>query len=248
MKDVITSKSLFLSLINSVIFTYILSVYIYMPFVLYMQNYGFFSYDFFTNDGLSALNIFTSLIIIFTLIYSFILNGGFAVLIVLLINKIKFSKLNFLYYVNIISTILIFILPIMYLISSDNIDVKSIFMRMLFLYIFTFFVSLYLAFLVFGKVFQKFMCLIIVFGLILPIISYFYTSEGSFFIGKVLRSFGVGGEIKICAINQEAGKYRKGKLVFLSPKNIYMINETEMIIILSRERNYIELHSACNQN
>ena len=45
----LTAESIFYRSINFIFFSWLMSLYVYLPFLVYMSNYGFFSYDLFNN-------------------------------------------------------------------------------------------------------------------------------------------------------------------------------------------------------
>ena len=104
-------ENLFYRIINFIFFGWLISMYIYIPFLVYMSNYGFFSYDLF-NDGLFAIKIISLNMLVLMIGFSFILTGGFGIALASSNSKYSVMKYNkWLILVNIIILILmIFVL------------------------------------------------------------------------------------------------------------------------------------------
>lgn len=69
-------KELIYRFVNFIIFGWILSLYIYIPFLVYMNYHGFFSYDLF-NSGLFAINIISLYAVYFLIGFSVLFSFSF---------------------------------------------------------------------------------------------------------------------------------------------------------------------------
>ncbi len=76
----LTPKELLFRGLNFFLLGWILSFYIYIPFLVYMGNHGFFSYDLF-NNGLFAINIFSLFIAIILMMFSLMISGSFGLML-----------------------------------------------------------------------------------------------------------------------------------------------------------------------
>lgn len=95
----LTPQELLYRCLNFFLFGWILSFYIYIPFLVYMSNNGFFSYDLF-NNGLFAINIFSLFIAIILIGFSLMISGSFGLMLfykknnhVKVLKAIKYGKI-----------------------------------------------------------------------------------------------------------------------------------------------------------
>lgn len=99
-----------------------MSLYVYVPFLVYMSNYGFFSYDFFIN-GLFAINVISLYVVLFLIVFSMILSGGFGIAFACKLSEYNIPKGNKL---GIIFNIFIIILFVLFVYDDFSFSKKDV--------------------------------------------------------------------------------------------------------------------------
>ncbi len=251
----ITPTNIFFRIINGSIFLFLLSIYVYIPFIVYMDTYNIFPYDFFTGEGIFAINLFSIYISIFVILMSFSLFGGLVGSLVCSIHKIKVSNiLKGLSIFNIL-VLFLFIVFLTEISQNDNFWEKLGFITLL--SFISIIVSHYVAISIFSTSKNQFLSMMISFLFILPYIFFiFLPSPTSQLVSNTLKSFGIGGEISIVIkrIDREKTDCNEGKLIFLSPKNIYFKpidkkdTKKDMTVILERKDTIIAMNAECKDD
>ncbi|WP_323588836.1 hypothetical protein [Aliarcobacter butzleri] len=227
-------ENLFYRIINFIFFGWLISMYIYIPFLVYMSNYGFFSYDLF-NDGLFAIKIISLNMLVLMIGFSFILTGGFGIALASSNSKYSVMKYNkWLILVNIIILILI----IFILIGDNSLFEKRVDKIAWFLFLFSVSlpISIHISLIFLGSIKAQFISTFFSFCIILPALFFsMFMGSASKLTSNIFKSFNLGGDIPVKILNKIDKSEQIGKLIFLSPDNIYLSNSTEEKIILERK-------------
>ena len=196
-------------------------------FLIYMGHYGFFSYDFFS-EGVFGLKVFFFITSIITLLMSLALFGW----IIPIVEKWKKGKFNIWQFVGFFTFNLFFCL-IVFISFPKNGDVFGI------TYIFTIglFLSIHISFLFHAKPNEQFATLIgVIF--IITFMSLHLREQASSMLANGLKSYGMGGGIEVSLMPKMlANEKLNGKLILLSPKNIYIrLDGSEGVSTIDRSR------------
>lgn len=198
-------------------------------FVIYMIKNKFFSYELFV-DELFGVNvfIFTFLFSIFAISVAFF---GFMIFLKLGVKQQKYENKNswrpLFYFFLFISFVVNFLFWVT-AIANDKVEIAS----WIFLLSFFFFVFIYTFV---GHNFKaniqnwKSPLALVVATVILPILSTNITSE---MVASSLRNFRIGGEIQAEIFDTKTDKLMSsGKLIFLSPKSVYLNKNNKLIVV-----------------
>lgn len=231
-----TPENILYRIINIIIFSFLMSFYTYIPFLVYMNHYGFFSYDLF-NYGSFAINIMSIYIVFFLITFSMIFSLGFGIAITYSLNKYKMPKWNWFIISFNIFIILLFIL----FIYSNFEFTETTFNRiswLLFLLIVSIPICIHIAltFCIFTSVKSQLISTFLTFCIILPI-TFFSTFEAqtSRLTSIAFKIFSIGSNLPIKIEDKTTDYIYKGKLVFLSPDYIFFNNEENEKVILERK-------------
>lgn len=229
-KKDLTPKSLLYRFINTVIFSWILSFYVYILFLAYMRNYKFFSYDFFGDDGFFAMNILSLITAFFLIIISLFFTGGFVIFFIKKVKNITDSNKLALYwnkYLIILNIILIISIVVFLYETSNNKNTFATASWILFLMMISIFINFH-------------MVSIFLIGFSVPLMLFSCHKYTSQLLSISLTTFGIANnKVSIINITNQDIKLT-GKLIFLSPKNIYLINEKKEPLIIERKNNIIK--------
>lgn len=227
----LTAESIFYRSINFIFFSWLMSLYVYLPFLVYMSNYGFFSYDLF-NNGLFAINLIALYIVIFLIVLSIMLTGGFCSIIACKLSGYEIPKYNkWLIGLNMfVLTLFILFIYDDPLLIEENLDY---FTWIIFLIVISFPISLHIALIVIGSSKYQFLNVIFSFCFVLPFLFFnIFPESTSKLTSKMFKTFGIGGNIPIKIENSSDNKtIYNGELIFLSPDNIFLSKEKGIIII-----------------
>lgn len=248
LKDNITPKNLLYRGINTLIFGWILSLYVYIPFLVYMNYHGFFSYDFFGQDGLFAINVFTFYTAFFLLSFSFLFTGSIGIYLVYHIciylkkkEEYNLKKMPTFNWYIMPANIIIFIFT--FILISENINgegTSNNIAWVLFLFTVSIPINIHIGTLFFGSIKSQLISTIFSFGIILPIAFFnIFSGSTSKLLSIALKSFHVGGNIPIIITDKYKDIKLKGKLIFLSPKNIFLIDDKGQKVIIERNNKEI---------
>ena len=196
-------------------------------FLIYMGHYGFFSYDFFS-EGVFGLKVFFFLTSVLVLITSLALFWW----IVPLVEKWKKGKFKILPFIGIVifNLFFLFILIVSFPRNGD-------YFRIMYICAIGFFISLHFSFLLHAKPSDQFRSLIVVI-FIITFMSLHLREQASSVLSIGLQNFGVGGDIEVVLLPEIASEEKlEGKLLLLSPKNIYIkLGESNEISTIDRSR------------
>lgn len=237
----LTPLNIFFKIINGSILLFLLSIYTYIPFIVYMDQNNIFPYDFFTEEGIFAVNLFSVYILIIALFMSAGLSGGLVAYVALKRNKLKIHFIvKLLIIINFI-TLACFVL-IMILDTSDR------FGYLVFLMVLSFVISVNIVFLFFTTSIQQFIVMISSLGFILPTILFMILpTQTTTLVSGILSNFGIGGNIeaKVTYVqsNNKSDRSIEGELIFLSPKNIYIKTQTDSVLIIERKNTEITTYN-----
>lgn len=228
----VTLKEILYRSINFLLLGWIFSFYIYIPFLVYMSNNGFFSYDLF-NNGLFAINVFSLFIAIILMGISIMISGGFGLRFVCKKNQ-SFKLIRALMLLN--SLVNMMIISFIYYKSSFSIEILEIILWFLFLFLTSLIISIHIGIMIFGTAKSQFFSLILIFIILLPILFFnTFPKQTSKLTSIAFKVFNIGGNVKVIVknkINKEI--LYTGELIFLSPENIFL-KENENKIILERK-------------
>lgn len=236
-----TLKNIFYRIINIIVFSFLMSIYTYIPFLVYMNHYGFFSYDLF-NNGLFAINIISFYVVFFLITFSLMFSLGIGIAFTYSLNKeYKMPKWN--WYIIIFNLVIVLVFVIFIYSKFDF--TENTFNRITWLF-FLLFVSvpicihLSLTFTIFSSIKSQLISTFISFCIILPI-SFFSIFEGptSKLTSIAFEIFSIGGKISIEIKDKSTNSTYDGKLIFLSPDNIYFYDkkdETKKYILERKDK------------
>lgn len=230
----LTPENIFYRAINFLFFGWLMSLYIYIPFLVYMSNYSFFSYDFFIN-GLFAINVISLYVVLFLIVISMLISGGFGIYITLKISGYTIPKGNKIGMVVNLFMIILFTLFIYddFSFSKKTFDMISWFM---FLLVVSFPISFHISLMIWGSTKNQFFSALFSFGFILPILFFnIFPDSTSKLTSIMLKNFNIGGNVDVKVINKLDNTNYLGNLIFLSPDNIYLSNLEKEKIILERK-------------
>lgn len=237
----LTIESIFYRSINFIFFSYLMSLYIYIPFLVYMSNYGFFSYDLF-NNGIFAINLIALYVVIFLVVLSIMITGGFSTIFACKLSGCNTPKNNkYLIYLNIF--VLVLFILFIYEDSSLTENIINNLVWIIFLFIISFPISLHMALIFFGSTKSQFFSIIFSFCFLLPFLFFnVFPESTSKLTSKMFKIFGIGGNIPIQIEYRLDNKIIYiGKLIFLSPDNIFLSNEEGTIILERKDSEIIFL-------
>lgn len=239
----LTPKNLLYRFINTIIFSWFLGLYVYIIFLAYMGNYKFFSYDFFENEGNIAMNIISLSTAYFLILISLLLTGGFVIFFIKKNNNKRYNqnlKLSWNKYLMGLNIIFIFVI-VSFLYATRN-D-KSIFADIpwiLFLIMISIFINFHIVSIFLNSIKTQLLSTILLIGFLIPFILFTYYPYTSQLLSISLKTFGINNS-KVNIINTINKDIKiKGELIFLSPKNIYLIDENKKSIIIGRKNNMIK--------
>jgi hypothetical protein len=245
-KEKLTLENLFFRGLLFILSSFMLSVYIYVPFLLYMQEYKFYSYDFFTSEGLFAINVFLVIIVFLIIGMSFLLVFGIIRFISdFLIKNIRKVELKYDIFPLVIN-IIIGIILIFFFNSKEYQDTTTnnvkevIFSTIIFTYLLSFFLSTHIIISTsfYIKTRYIFLTTVLLYTLILPVLFLSYQKQVVDLVSISLKNFGVGGEVKIEVYDKRFDNINnKGKLIFLSPKNIYVQYDNDKFLTIEDRNN-----------
>lgn len=225
----LTPENIFYRAINFLFFGWLMSLYVYVPFLVYMSNYGFFSYDFFIN-GLFAINVISLYVVLFLVVFSMILTGGFGIAFACKLSRYNIPKGN---KFGIILNIFVISLSILFVYDGFSFSKISWFS---FLFLVSLPISLHVSLMIFGSAKHQFFSAILSFCFVLPMLFFnIFPDSTSKLTSIILKKFNIGGDIGIKIVNKLDDTEYIGKLIFLSPDNIYLSNSDEEKIILERK-------------
>lgn len=96
-------------------------------------------------------------------------------------------------------------------------------------------ISLHVSLVIFGSAKHQFFSAILSFCFVLPMLFFnIFPDSTSKLTSIILKKFNIGGDIPVKILNKIDKSEQIGKLIFLSPDNIYLLNE-EGTIILERK-------------
>ena len=202
--------------------SYILSAFFLVPnitmimFLIYMGEYDFFSYDFFT-EGVFGMKLF----FVTTAFFLFISSLAIFSPVLLIVGKIKKKQIDKqLIALSILFTLITWSLLILELISGADTT------RILFVLGMCTVIIAHISVLIYFKARAQFISLgAITFCIVF--MSFNWPAQSSKVISIGLQAFGVGGDLPITITNAQSGVITKGKLKLISPKFIYFTPSTE---------------------
>ncbi len=211
-----------------------------IAFILFMRENKIFSYDFFIN-GLFGLNIFFIFTTIFTLLYGFLLTGVIIPLIDIIFKYKKNESIPsetlfffvFMFTLNLLSQLIIF--------QSDFNSQAHILLAII-----GFFVNLHIGVLFYATPKIKLGTLILlIVAVVYSMFAYHKLTAELIEVG--MRKFNTGGNKEILISNDNNGTkiISRGKLILLSPNNIYVRTETG-IEMMERDNKIIKLLNDTN--
>jgi hypothetical protein len=253
LRDKLTLKNILYRIINILLFGILFSIYIYVPFIGYMAHYGFFAYDFFVDQGIFAINVFSIFIVFFAISFSFIVTGGLGIVFACKLIKMKMFKANwYLIGMNVLILSLLLILTVeMY---EDSQKYYQMLEWYIFLVLLSLIVSTHISIVIniYSSVKHQLLSTFFTFCILLPVFFFvIFPVPSAKLVSNTLATFGVGGNIKVAIIDKaNNNKCSEGELVFLSPENIYFKNHNNVIIIIKRENYAIGLANEvkCSDN
>lgn len=230
----LTPENIFYRAINFLFFGWLMSLYVYVPFLVYMSNYGFFSYDFFIN-GLFAINVISLYVVLFLIVFSMILSGGFSIAFACKLSGYNIPKGNKFWIIFNIFIISLFILFIYdsFSLSKKTFDIISWLSFLLFV---SLPISFHISLMIFGSAKNQFFSALLSFGFVLPVLFFnVFPDSTSKLTSIILKKFNIGGNVDVEIESRLDNKTSYiGKMIFLSPDNIFLLNE-EGTIILERK-------------
>jgi hypothetical protein len=202
--------------------SYILSAFFLVPnitmimFLIYMGEYDFFSYDFFT-EGVFGMKLFFVTTAFFLVITSLAVFSP----VLLIVGKIKQKKIDKQFYViSFFFTIITWLLLIVKAFSGGDIP-KALFILGMCAVIIA-----HISVLMFFKAKAQFISLgAITFCIVFMSLN--WPTQSSKVISIGLQAFGSGGDLPITITNAQSGIITKGKLKLISPKFIYFTPSME---------------------
>ncbi|CUV65991.1 membrane hypothetical protein [Sulfurovum sp. enrichment culture clone C5] len=217
--------------ISSVLFSNVLPIFL---FIIYMYKNHFFSYDLFLN-GLFGINVFFISTAIFVLIFGLFATSSFVVLVNMITkkyNKKEFFKLSGLFFI----FLGLLFLNILFILSMCNLTKDCV--DILFLTSISSVVSIHYGVVFFAKPKTSIFSIITSFVIIITLIVNF-TKQSSELLATGLRVFNSANK-NVEVVNNSDSKISKGKLIFISPDNIYVeIKENNQTKIRTFERKNI---------
>jgi hypothetical protein len=248
-RDKLTPSSLLFRIVNFLLTSFLMSIYAYVPFILYMSEYNFYSYDFFTTEGLFAINVFLFIIVSFIFAISITLTLGLVKYFydyILMKNGITDgSNSKDFKFITIANFIFLLIVIIMFIFLEDK-NNEALY-TILFFYILSFLVSfqMIISFSLSAKAKYVLLSTILIYMFILPVLFINNQKQVATLVSISLKKFGVGGGINVEVYDKrfsENEKKNKGKLIFLSPKNIYINYENDnFLTIEERTSKFIKI-------
>lgn len=248
-RDKLTPSSLLFRIVNFLLTSFLMSIYAYVPFILYMSEYNFYSYDFFTTEGLFAINVFLFIIVSFIFAISITLTLGLVKYFydyILMKNGITDgSNSKEFKFITIANFIFLLIVIIMFIFLEDK-NNEALY-TILFFYILSFLVSfqMIISFSLSAKAKYVLLSTILIYMFILPVLFINNQKQVATLVSISLKKFGVGGGINVEVYDKrfsENEKKNKGKLIFLSPKNIYINYENDnFLTIEERTSKFIKI-------
>ena len=251
-KNFLLNRDFIFRIIIFFLSSFLFSTYPLIIFVIYMYTNHFFSYDFFI-DGLLGMNIF--FIFIFFLMLFFVLFLGWYVVYVpdivydffiRLKNKnLNFKKLfknlNFYFKLSIFICYVIFYV-ILYLQVKKSPELVSFFW---FVLVFSLLFPIHYGILLSSKIKKIYSLIYLIFLYFFSIFFLFiHSNDISSVVSLVLSKFNVGNKKVIITDFKSKKILIKGELIFLSPSNIYLIQEnngSKILNIFERKDVLIEI-------
>ncbi|RLA84316.1 MAG: hypothetical protein DRG78_01755 [Epsilonproteobacteria bacterium] len=236
-RENITPTNMIYRIISILIFGFIMSLYLYLPFIVYMGHYHIFPYDFFGEQGVLAINIFSFFIILFILTMSILFTGGISNIIVSRYYKIKsFSNDTIMLIMNICFIVFLGI-------SILTLSIPAEFMKNISWFIFAFILSLlitlHMGMLYYANVKTQIFSVISIFGFAIPLLVFIlFNSSAASLVSITLKKFGVGGEIEATVTRISDSDCTEGYLIFLSPNSIYLKSKQNNIIMNVNKKDY----------
>ena len=201
----LTLESIFYKILSMLIFGFLLSLYSYLPFVVYMSHNTFFSYDFF-KDGLVALNIFNIFIVILISIMTILFTGGIPTYIIkkyYLHIEIK-EELKIFFQINLVINNLYFSIAILVMLLDGFTMNRIIFAFgfLMYILVLTTSISTHIAIIVYCNFKIQFYSTITYPSSIYTTLIMFWGSKyTNNIVSSTLREFGVGGNLDIAVEN-----------------------------------------------
>lgn len=231
----LTPENIFYRAINFLFFGWLMSLYVYVPFLVYMSNYGFFSYDFFIN-GLFAINVISLYVVLFLIVFSMILSGGFGIAFACKLSEYNIPKGNKLGIVFNIFIIILFVLFVYddFSFSKKTFDIISWLSFLLFV---SLPISFHISLMIFGSAKNQFFSAVLSFCFVLPVLFFnIFPDSTSKLTSIILKKFNIGGNVDVKIDSRLDNKISYiGKMIFLSPDNIFLLNEEGTIILERRD-------------
>ncbi len=203
-------KELIARIISYFVSSLILPNIIFLLFLIYMSYNNFFSYDFFT-EGIFGMKLFFLMTIVFVFTFSLFLSSGIISMICIKEKKCEWKDNTFVFIINVLLYLII--------ISGayENIIPWS---SAIYIILISIIINIHLSMLIFYNAeIQLFS-----FGIFI-IFTFFLTTqfsaETSRLVSIGLKTFGSGGEIETI-ITTNNGVSIKGKLLLITPQNIYL--------------------------
>lgn len=204
-------KEFLYRLLSILLSSLILPNIVILLFVVYMSHGNFFSYDFFI-DGLFGMKLFFMVTIIMTFFMSLMFAG--TIIVFLGKKKYQYSAWKSWWLVILLNILMIFAF------ASASYSKIIPWEWFIFLFIISIAICTHISIMLFYNAKNQ----LISFIIFMFVISYFtisFSEQTSRLLSLGLRSFGIGGYINT-EITVKDDKIKKGKLILITPKSIYL--------------------------
>ena len=219
-KRFLLNRDFIFRIITFLLSSFLFSTYPLVIFVIYMYTNHFFSYDFFIN-GILGMNVFFIFILLIMVLFVLLL-GWYAVFIpdiiynIFILKQLKNLGLVFIF------ILCIFFYILLFLEVNKSPELLNFFW---FIFVFSLLFPMYYGILFSSKIRKFYSLIYLVFLYAFSIFFMFiHSNDISSVVSIVLSKFDVGNK-RVIVTDFKSKKIIKGKLIFLSPSNIYLLQE-----------------------